>query len=100
MGSNPDRVISLSRFICHISSLQSDLKTAVFNSYIFNGTLTSLADLKTQNIFLMSSGLIKVGDLGIARILNVNEDHAVTAIGTPYYLSPEICNKQPYPFSI
>ncbi|XP_076035636.1 serine/threonine-protein kinase Nek5-like isoform X2 [Oratosquilla oratoria] len=53
-------------------------------------------DLKTQNIFLTTSNLIKLGDFGIARFLRNKEDLATTAIGTPYYLSPEICRRQPY----
>lgn len=48
-------------------------------------------DLKTQNIFLTSKNDIKIGDFGIARVLQHTEDCANTAIGTPYYLSPEIC---------
>ncbi|XP_076453647.1 uncharacterized protein LOC143288875 [Babylonia areolata] len=53
-------------------------------------------DLKPQNLFLTSDGVVKVGDFGIARILQDTGDHAVTAIGTPYYISPEICQRQPY----
>jgi NIMA (never in mitosis gene a)-related kinase len=48
-------------------------------------------DLKTQNIFMTQSGQIKIGDFGIARVLQHTYDCAQTAIGTPYYLSPEIC---------
>ena len=55
-------------------------------------------DLKTQNIFLAGpgEGTIKVGDFGIARVLQHTQDCARTAIGTPYYLSPEICLEKPY----
>lgn len=53
-------------------------------------------DLKTQNIFLTSTGHVKVGDFGIARVLQSTYDCAQTAIGTPYYLSPEICQEKPY----
>lgn len=53
-------------------------------------------DLKTQNIFLTSKGEIKIGDFGIARVLQSTYDYAQTAIGTPYYLSPEICQEKPY----
>ena len=57
-------------------------------------------DLKTQNIFLAGSGegMVKVGDFGIARILRHAQDCARTAIGTPYYLSPEICQRRPYSY--
>jgi len=53
-------------------------------------------DLKTQNIFMTQSGQIKIGDFGIARVLQHTYDCAQTAIGTPYYLSPEICQEKPY----
>eukprot|EP00057_Strongylocentrotus_purpuratus_P035187 XP_798058.1 PREDICTED: serine/threonine-protein kinase Nek2 [Strongylocentrotus purpuratus] len=53
-------------------------------------------DLKPSNLFLTSKGLIKVGDFGISKMLQHTLDHASTTIGTPYYLSPEICQKQPY----
>ncbi|KAL4427207.1 hypothetical protein ABPG74_022294 [Tetrahymena malaccensis] len=53
-------------------------------------------DLKTQNIFLNAKGDIKIGDFGIARVLQHTYDCAKTAIGTPYYLSPEICQEKPY----
>jgi len=53
-------------------------------------------DLKTQNIFLTSQNLIKIGDFGISKALNHTLDLATTAIGTPHYLSPEICRRLPY----
>jgi len=55
-------------------------------------------DLKTQNIFLMSTGQIKLGDFGIARVLDATKDYAKTMVGTPYYLSPEIIEDRPYNF--
>jgi len=55
-------------------------------------------DLKTQNIFLMATGQIKLGDFGIARVLDATKDYAKTMVGTPYYLSPEIIEDKPYNF--
>ncbi|KAM7401887.1 hypothetical protein PAMP_017164 [Pampus punctatissimus] len=53
-------------------------------------------DLKTQNIFLTKTNIIKVGDLGIARVLENQNDMASTLIGTPYYMSPELFSNKLY----
>ncbi|GLD69442.1 serine/threonine-protein kinase Nek5-like protein [Lates japonicus] len=54
-------------------------------------------DIKAQNIFLTDGGMkAKLGDFGIARMLNNTMELARTCVGTPYYLSPEICESRPY----
>jgi len=53
-------------------------------------------DLKGGNVFLMQSGLVKLGDFGIAKGLKTSKEKAKTTVGTPYYLSPEIINNKPY----
>ncbi|XP_045201624.2 serine/threonine-protein kinase Nek1-like [Mercenaria mercenaria] len=53
-------------------------------------------DLKPQNIFLTDNGIVKLGDFGIARVLNSCDDLASTRIGTPFYISPEICEGKQY----
>ena len=52
-------------------------------------------DIKTLNIFLTKNLDAKIGDLGVAKILE-NTNHAMTFIGTPYYVSPEMCKNKPY----
>ena len=63
-------------------------------------------DMKTQNIFLKNGKVsisynfakaflffysqIRLGDFGIARVLDNTKDFANTCIGTPYYMSPEL----------
>ncbi|KAM3862214.1 serine/threonine-protein kinase Nek5 [Diretmus argenteus] len=54
-------------------------------------------DIKAQNIFLTTGGMkAKLGDFGIARMLNNTMELARTCVGTPFYLSPEICENRPY----
>ncbi|KAG5181394.1 kinase-like domain-containing protein, partial [Tribonema minus] len=55
-------------------------------------------DLKAPNIFLTARGVVKLGDFGVARALEASTGGACarTQIGTPHYLSPEICQDQPY----
>ncbi|XP_042717670.1 serine/threonine-protein kinase Nek4 isoform X3 [Chrysemys picta bellii] len=57
-------------------------------------------DLKTQNVFLTRTNIIKVGDLGIARVLENQYDMASTLIGTPYYMSPELFSNKPYNYKL
>ncbi|CAK8989877.1 unnamed protein product [Durusdinium trenchii] len=56
-------------------------------------------DLKPSNFFLSKSGNLKMGDFGIAKVLACTIAVAKTQIGTPYYLSPELCQEKPYTFS-
>mmetsp|Transcript_33803 Transcript_33803/g.78159 ORF Transcript_33803/g.78159 Transcript_33803/m.78159 type:complete len:376 (+) Transcript_33803:99-1226(+) len=56
-------------------------------------------DLKSQNLFLTAQDRLRIGDFGISRVLDCTAAFAKTTIGTPYYLSPEICLEKPYTFS-
>jgi len=53
-------------------------------------------DLKPGNFFLTKNGVLKMGDFGISKELSSTLACARTQIGTPYYLSPEVCEEQPY----
>src|SRR5580693_10640479 len=47
-------------------------------------------DVKPPNILLSSSGQVKVGDFGVARLAEGSTDGtAATIVGTPRYMSPE-----------
>ena len=53
-------------------------------------------DLKTQNIFLTRSlEHIKIGDFGISKVL-ASKSQANSVVGTPCYISPELCEGKPY----
>jgi len=42
--------------------------------------------------------MAKLGDFGVARVMNNTKDLAATVIGTPYYLSPEIVQSNTYDY--
>eukprot|EP00045_Choanoeca_perplexa_P013909 m.160123 g.160123 ORF g.160123 m.160123 type:complete len:929 (+) comp16493_c0_seq2:224-3010(+) len=53
-------------------------------------------DLKTANIFIKHHDLLCVGDLGVAAQLEHSLEMRNSVVGTPYYLSPEVCQDIPY----
>ncbi|HEY3897919.1 MAG TPA: family 16 glycoside hydrolase [Chthoniobacter sp.] len=48
-------------------------------------------DIKPDNIFLSGDGEVKLGDLGLAKSIDNNQELTKTghAMGSPYYISPE-----------
>eukprot|EP00762_Andalucia_godoyi_P000670 ANDGO_05325.mRNA.1 putative serine/threonine-protein kinase nek2 len=53
-------------------------------------------DLKPANVFLDENNNVKIGDMGLGRLLGPHSQYAMTGVGTPLYFSPEICMDRPY----
>ncbi|KAK3698207.1 G2-specific serine/threonine protein kinase [Vermiconidia calcicola] len=52
-------------------------------------------DLKPENVFLGNNNSVKLGDFGLSKII-ASHDFASTYVGTPFYMSPEICAAERY----
>ncbi|KKA26427.1 hypothetical protein TD95_000116 [Thielaviopsis punctulata] len=52
-------------------------------------------DLKPENVFLGENNSVKLGDFGLSKMIK-SQDFASTYVGTPYYMSPEICAAERY----
>ncbi|KAJ8121935.1 hypothetical protein ONZ43_g1739 [Nemania bipapillata] len=54
-----------------------------------------LAAPKPENIFLGENNSVKLGDFGLSKMIQ-SHDFASTYVGTPFYMSPEICAAERY----
>lgn len=53
-------------------------------------------DLKPANVFLTLDGTVKVGDLGLGRMMSEHTLEAHSKVGTPLYMSPEVLRGDGY----
>ena len=53
-------------------------------------------DLKPANVFLTLDGTVKVGDLGLGRMMSEHTFEAHSKVGTPLYMSPEVLRGDGY----
>ncbi|KAI1778951.1 kinase-like protein [Hypoxylon cercidicola] len=65
-------------------------------SNVPQGAITILhRDLKPENVFLGEDNSVKLGDFGLSKMIQ-SHDFASTYVGTPFYMSPEICAAERY----
>ena len=57
-------------------------------------------DIKCLNVFLAKDRRLKLGDMGVSKIVQSAGALQGTRVGTPLYLSPELIRQQPYDLKI
>lgn len=66
-----------------------------------HGLLLIHRDVKTANLFLTKSGVLKLGDFGVAKRFQTTSSDpgsrtTATPVGTPLYMAPEVLRMEPY----
>ncbi|KAJ5887496.1 G2-specific protein kinase nimA [Penicillium taxi] len=90
-------------FRCHYGSDPADVGSNILGAPVKaaglkgkQGSVTILhRDLKPENIFLGCDNTVKLGDFGLSKQMH-SHDFASTYVGTPFYMSPEICAAEKY----
>jgi len=57
-------------------------------------------DIKTLNVFLNETKHIRLGDMGVSKIVNNALSVQNTRVGTPLYLAPELVKHKSYDFKV
>ncbi|TQS36865.1 hypothetical protein Golomagni_02677 [Golovinomyces magnicellulatus] len=71
------------------------LGTSAKSKPVVGGVMILHRDLKPENVFLGEDNSVKLGDFGLSKIMQ-SHDFASTYVGTPFYMSPEICAAERY----
>lgn len=96
----------LAGFIKDMAKRRMRVKETIVMSYLvqvlnalqyLHGKRILHRDLKSSNLFLTEScATVKLGDFGISKVLNTTMQAAMSVVGTPHYMSPEVCENRPY----
>ena len=57
-------------------------------------------DIKSMNVFLTKSKEVKLGDLGVSRLIDDDRNAQMSRVGTPMYFAPELVKREKYDFKV
>lgn len=99
IGALIDSCLSKGTFFTEKTILYWCAQLAAGLYYLHNECRIIHRDIKPSNIFIRDNGDLVIGDFGISRImLSVTMPFTLTSIGTPQYMSPEMCENKPYTY--
>ncbi len=80
--TKPDNLLPMRKVIDYVADIADGLDYAHQKGIVHR-------DIKPANIMLLTSGIIKITDFGIARISATSQTMTGVIKGTPHYMSPE-----------
>lgn len=99
IGAVIDSCISKGKYLPEETILYWCTQLAAGLYYLHNECKIIHRDIKPSNIFIKENGDLVIGDFGISRImLSMTMPFTLTSIGTPQYMSPEMCENKPYTY--
>ena len=94
-----DKTIKLTLLPLHISTALGSCIDHVLDKTIILSLLTfHISTVCTLIWSTFQTGILKLGDFGISKMLTSDSAAADSVVGTPYYMSPEICRLYSYLF--
>lgn len=96
---------SLSTYLQDHGPMREDLARRVFSElvdaldYLHNSMHIIHRDIKADNVMLDEHWMPKLADFGYSKSNTNNEVYIQTACGSPVYVAPEVCKREPYSYS-
>lgn len=93
VNDSPGQRISAKETLNFLKQIASGLE------YAYSEHMVIHRDIKPANILLTTEGKVKIADFGFARLVEDSPKQKMTkAIGSIFYMAPEIFNGKPYDF--
>ena len=94
-GSTIDLMLAMNRIYTEIE-VATIIKMVLQGLIIIHGKKLIHRDIKGANILLSEDGYAKLGDFGVGTKLLIKENYRSSIKGSPYWMSPQVIQKENY----